>query len=169
MPFDHELQGLSRACGVPSDHGAPSHYLANMGGVGIQALCGDLKRRSGLKRQNDKYWYPVCQILGCENSAQTFFVIDDQDAIRSFGGTELACFRDSNVLGNSKGGRGAECGDGSFLSSMFGWTFLTGGQASCGDGTLASQFGLDFLANGLDGKHDISRYPQARHVRREGR
>jgi len=58
VPFNHELQGFGCARGVPSDHGAPGHYLANMGGVGIQALCGDLKRVSELERQKGRYQLP---------------------------------------------------------------------------------------------------------------
>ena len=62
--------------------------------------------------------YPVSQVLGGENTAQAFFVVDNQDAIRSFGSTELACFGDGDVLWNSKGGRGTERGDSSFLGSQ---------------------------------------------------
>lgn len=47
VPFDHELQRLSRTCSIPSDHGIPCHYLTNMSGVWIQTLSGDLKRGSG--------------------------------------------------------------------------------------------------------------------------
>lgn len=64
--------------------------------------------------------HPVGQIFCCEDTAQTFFVIDDQDAIRSFGSTELACFGDGDVLRDSKGGGGTEGGNGSFLGSRFG-------------------------------------------------
>ena len=47
--FDHELQGLCRTCGVPSDHWIPCHYLVNMSGMWIQTLRSDLKRRLRLK------------------------------------------------------------------------------------------------------------------------
>ena len=112
--------------------------------------------------------YPIGQILGREDSTQAFLVIDDQDTVRSFGSTELACFGDSDVLRNSEGGRGTKRGDGSFLGSRFGWTFLTGGYTGCRNGAFAGQFGLNFLANGLDRTGDIS-FPQARHSGREGR
>jgi len=100
--------------------------------------------------------HPVGQILGCKDTAQAFLVINDQDAIRSFGGTELTCFGDGDVLRDSKSGRGTECRDSPFLCSRFSWTLLAGRETSCRDGAFASQFGLDFLANGLGGSGDIS-------------
>jgi len=149
VSFHHELQSLGRAGSVPSDHRILGHYLANVGDVWVQAFCGDLKRTSGPKQQIEGYRYPVGQILGCEDTAQTFFIINDQDAIGSFSGAELARFGHSNVLRNSEGGGGTERSNGSFLSCWFDWTLLTRGYTSCRDCAFAGQLGLDFLANGL--------------------
>lgn len=94
--------------------------------------------------------YAIGQIFRREYSTQAFFVIDDENAVSPFSRAQLAGLSDRDILWDGQRRCRLERGYRSFRSdglSSLAAPLALGGR----DRTLARQFGLNFLADGLRG------------------
>lgn len=94
--------------------------------------------------------HPVCQIFGSEDTTQAFLIVDNKNAIGSFGSTKLAGFSNSDVFGHCECRGRLQSGDSSLRGSCLSSSSATL-RCSLGsrNGPLPSEFRFDFLANGL--------------------
>lgn len=95
--------------------------------------------------------YSVRQILRREDSTQSFFIVNDKDAVGAFCSTELTSLGNGDILWNCKSGTGLESSYSALgsagLSAAFRGPLLT----VCGrDSTLARELRLDLLSDCLN-------------------
>lgn len=114
-----------------------------------------LTHAASKKARAKQVTHSVRQILRSENPTKTFLIINDEDAVRTLGGTQLTslCYRD--VLWDGEGWAGLESRYSSLgrccLSRPFGGTALMSGYSA-----FAGELGFDFLPDCLVLKEGIN-------------
>lgn len=100
------------------------------------------------KGRRNKLTHSVRQILCGENPTETFLIINDEDTVRTLGGTQLTSLGYRDVFWDGEGWTGLESRDSSFgrccLSRFFGGAALMSGYSA-----FAGELGFDFLPNCL--------------------
>src|SRR6266851_1159180 len=71
------------------------------------------------RRRDSLGTHSVCQVLGSEDSAQSLFIVYDENTVGPFCCTELTCFCDGNGIWNCEGWAGLKCGHSSFGNVRF--------------------------------------------------
>lgn len=104
------------------------------------------------RRERERESHPVCQILRGENPTKTLLIVNDENAVRALGSTQLTSLGYCDVFRHGKRGAGLEGSDGSLRRGGLSRAFV-GAALVCGYGAFAGELGFDFLPDclGLNG------------------
>ena len=108
-----------------------------------------------IKKEKKQVTHSVRQILRGKNSTKTFLIIDNENTVRTLGGTQLTSLGYGNVLWDGERRAGLESRDSSLgrgsLSRPLGGAALMSRY-----GAFSGELGLDFLPDGLALKGGIN-------------
>ena len=108
--------------------------------------------RDSSKGKYGETTYSEREILGGEDAAQVFVLIDNEDAVGPLRRAELTRVRDAHAMRDGQGGEGTEGRDGALLGSrdaLAAGGGARGGAGALRAGSLAGEFAFDLLADGL--------------------
>ena len=109
---DHRLEGVGGGGGVAGDHRVRGHDGADGGRSRIESISDDLSHVacrivSRITQHCGRRTYAESEILGGEDTAEVFLIVDDEDAVGSFRGAELGSIRDGDVVRDGESGEGS--------------------------------------------------------------